>query len=513
MTVDSDTTGQNPVVVFDPVTSNKVHVAYQRGSGANNTIYYNTCTLGGSCGTTPERVSTIGKSDTSRLNPAIATNSAGTPIVLYTESDAEFPFTDPQTWLNYAYESTSDSNFYAFEGGGGGHGTNRFGASAKLERSVSLASLNDELHIAYAEGDSGVTSDRIQYWQMDISALSGTSALGSATAPVRSQQFNPDPFVEEPDFPAISAISGGDVAVVWQVQDDSDSSSFSLAYNKSGDSGASWDIAGAPFYSYIPSTAVASNVLDKRTAADKVGGRNGVFDNGLHPDVAQHNDGSDLVIHATWHQTTTTTTGNQNRTDIMYAYLDQGASSWARTNILTGTGLTPLSTTNVTAFYGFSDDLSKLRPKMLFGNFGSGTTKAENRLQVVYVNLSGSVRRAVYNGWELGSSFISPSRTEQDSDCDDLVDSVEIVESPPSGCTDWDTVSDHDLGGNTDYMNCDHDLAGSNDDSGPGNDGGDLVPDFLDPNTDGDYQKDDVDGDRYSWSTDGLLFLPVILKQ
>ena len=86
LTVDNISDGQNPVIVFDPVTTKKVHVAYQKGI-TYNTIYYNTSTLGntdaGTCNATPVPVSGNMITGRQRPNPAIANNSSGHPKMLY----------------------------------------------------------------------------------------------------------------------------------------------------------------------------------------------------------------------------------------------------------------------------------------------------------------------------------------------------------------------------------------------------------------------------------------------
>ncbi len=497
--IDSTDTNQNPVLVFDPIVSSTVHIAYERGSQGDREIYYTKCILGSTC-STPLLVSSSASSRVFDLrNPQITVNASSDVVVLYEEFDTSATPQSPQTWLSYGYKLITGTTFVRFEG------ENVFGRSSALEKSVALAVSGNTLHVAYAEDPSGViTPTWIAYRKMDISraTMDGTNPIAGALTPQASNVFTPtDTYVQEPDFPTI-AVLGNTVALAWQLTDISDSTTFYLGYATSADAGATWspDPVAVGNYWYIPSGTAATNLsAGAPTSADTLLGFSNSasgFQDGVHPDMAIHQDSGVDVIHVAWQQQSQVGGSLQSRTDVMYSY-KKGSGAWTGTPILS-TDVTG-QVTNATDFYGYSEkevvngkNIFKLRPKILFGNFGTGDHLAANRLQLMYASYVDSKRQVRYNGWQLGSNFVTPDRSEQDSDCDTIPDATEM---PVSSCSaisqsvvslvSTDTVE---------YPNCD---AGS---ANP-----DYVPDYLDTDSDGDGK---LDGAQSSG-----VFLPIILKK
>lgn len=517
--VDATSTNQNPVVTFDPVASNTVHIAYEREvqDGANfySEIRYVKCTLGGSCGAS-ELVSTAATSrQMTRRNSRLAVNSVnGVDVDVVVVYEEFLNGATPNTWLSYAYKKAGSSSFNRFEGGSGSGGTNRFGDSNHTEKAPTVAVSQNIMHVAYAEdtNNDGAT-DQIRYWPVDISSLPSSGAIGGATSSANNETFpvHPGAKTKEPNFPAIAAL-GSKLALVWQLKDPSADNGgtddiFYLGYSFN-DGVHGWDpdpTAEGP-YNYIPSNTTAQNT-NSPPVGDQILGKYSQLIDGLHPAVALHNDGSNDVIHVAWHQESPL---SNQRTDVMYAY-KKGSSAWAGTQILTGTAVGQV--TNVTDFYGYSEkaldntaNISKLRPRLLFGTFGGSAHP--NRLQMVYASYDGSARRVRYNGWQLGSDYVNPIRSEQDSDCDTFPDSEEMpVDYITPTLIITDVINDDP---NIFYQNHDGNFRDSGNNIVPP---GDYVPDFLDTNADGDFQADDVDDSRTQYSNDGAVFLPAILKK
>jgi len=503
--IDSTDTNQNPVLVFDPIVSNTVHIAYEREVSVSGSYYqeirYIKCTLGGTCGSS-QLVSTAASARQKvRRNPQIAVNASGDVVVLYEEFDSS---ATPQSWLSYGYKrAVTDTAFIQFQD------KTAFGRSSEAERSVALAVNGNTMHVAYAEDTNNVIDsygntapERISYWKMDISraVMDGVSPIAGALTPQATSVFSTANNLIEPNFPTI-AVLGNSVALGWQLTDDSDTTIFYLGYATSADGGTTWspDQSTEGNYRYIPSNSIASN-LTGPTSVDALSGfphtsgstLNELSD-GLHPDMTIHQDGGVDVIHVAWHQISPLQT---QRTDVMYSY-KKGSGAWTGTPILS-TDVTG-QVTNATDFYGYSEkeldntqNISKLHPKILFGNFGTGNHLAANRLQLMYVSLLSAKRQVRYNGWQLGSNFVTPDRAEQDSDCDTLPDATEM---PVSSCSaisqsvvslvSTDTVT---------YANCDASSANP-----------DYVPDYLDTDSDGDGMPDGVQSSG--------VFLPIILKK
>jgi hypothetical protein len=209
----------------------------------------------------------------------------------------------------------------------------------------------------------------------------------------------------------------------------------------------------------------------------------------LHPDVTLHVSGSITMTHIAWHEEVN---DGDKRTEVMHSYFDGAlwqatpvySSSLAQTKVASMTNVSfPYKNKEITAF----DNDNVGRPKILFGSPG-------NRLQVVYLaqNTSSSILKVRYNGWQSGDPGAADSTLRVlDTDCDTYSNDVEYPLSgppEPATCTDGFTSDG--------VLDCD----------------GDDLPDYLDINSDNDFQDDDVDGNRYEYSNDGAVFLPIILK-
>ncbi|MCG3208753.1 MAG: hypothetical protein FOGNACKC_02365 [Anaerolineae bacterium] len=515
--IDSSGLATEPAIVFDPTTNNRVHIAWVRKvsvASDNGDVYYTRCTLGGACDTPKQVATSVTVRALERATPAIAVNSTGDPVVFYVEKSGIY------RWLSYAYFNTTvNSNFLKFEGGGlPAGGANVFGGDNVSETAISLKAVGDVLHVANTEdAGSNEINEQISYRKMNIAraAMSG-GPLATALAPLASRNFGPGRDTRDPDFPALAALSNGKVVLAWQLTWIPDPTKFYLAYSQSADAGVNWTPdAGTGIYRYWLSDSNAT-ISATPSPNDRINGidpQSGDKTIDIHPAVALHYDGSqvdnNLVIHLAWHQQSPLVVYNEGsyvdttqRTDVMYSY-KKGSSAWAGTPILSGT--TGLTRTNVTDYYGYSEksmdhtaNISKLRPKILFGNFGAH----HNRLQVVYGSLNNitSKIQVRYNGWELGDNFVTPLRTQQDSDCDTRKDSTELPVVP--GCQTVFNI--YVFGQPTNNANCDGKFLP--------NPPGDYVPDFLDSNSDGDFLADDVDSTPTEYSTAGGVFLPVVLK-
>lgn len=506
--VDSTGSNQNPAIAFDTRSAftKTVHLVYERYLSPSSTdIYYAQCALGGAC-SAPLKVNPT--ATRVRGDVDIALNNSGDVVVFYTASSSS-----NTRWLNYAYKRTTDTSFKAFEGGGFAVATNVFGQDNIGESSVALAASGDTLHVAYSEDSNlDLSNEQIKYWKMNIAngQMNGAAPIASALSAVETRSFPAGFGTVNPDFVSLATLDNK-LVLAWQLTSSSVADDFYIGYATYN--GTIWDLANQAtdgYYRYWKSdTAAKLSALGAPNINDKLGGFTGATDNGLHPDVALHYDGptqpASLVMHLAWHQESPFST---QRTDIMYSFKKNLSTigTWADTPILADV-IDP-NKTNVTDFYGVSEkelnssvNNKKLRPRMLFGSFG----QHHNRLQLVYgsANLPTDTKLKVrYNGWELGNNFLSPVRSEQDSDCDTVVDDVEIP--TPGMCNDI-IGSDYQTGlGNTSYANCDDNFLP--------NPPGDYVPDFLDTNSDGDFLTDDVDTTRIEYTNDGGVFLPVVLK-
>jgi hypothetical protein len=472
--VDTGTNNREPSIVFDPVSSNVVHIAYQQGIYAGSSvIYYAKCTLGGSCNT--ERASTGATPNTLRTNAKIATNASGEPVIVYQESQSAG---SPRSWMSYAFKPSGES-FKSVP--------NQLGDVA-AELNPTVAAAGDVVHIAYAQDnddnpDNGV-SNKIKYLQLDASDMSG-GTLPATSVPARVFEPNTT-HVKTPNYPAID-VKGSTVALVWQFTNVGSSTQFNLAYNTSADNGATWyePHAGNQDYRYIPSNE-PSTIATLGSTDTRSNASGSVFMSDLHPDVTLHV--SD--IHIAWHEQVTE--DSQTRTEVMHSYFDGAlwqatsvySSSLAQANVVSMTHVTFLYKYDVAAF----DNDNVGRPKIFYGSPG-------NRLQVVYLaqNASSSILKVRYNGWQSGDSSASdPTLKFLDADCDTYSNDTEYPvprpPDPPATCTG-------DFNGDG-VLDCD----------------GDDLPDYLDINSDNDFQYDDVDGNRYEFSNDGGVFLPIILK-
>ena len=232
--VDTGTSNQEPSIVFDPISSNVVHIAYQQGiTAGSSVIYYAKCTLGGSCNT--ERASTGATANTLRTNAKIAVNASGEPVIVYQESQSGG---NPRSWMSYTFKPS---------GGSFKPVTNQLGDSA-AELNPTVAAAGNVVHVAYAQDNdndpgNGV-SNKIKYLQLDASSMSG-STLPTSLARV----FEPNTtHVNTPNYPAID-VKGSTVALVWQFTNAGSSTDFNLVYNTSADNGTTWyDADGVSVY-------------------------------------------------------------------------------------------------------------------------------------------------------------------------------------------------------------------------------------------------------------------------
>ncbi len=469
MTVDSN--GSNPSLAFDPNNDTVVHVAYQKGTG-NTGITYAKCTLGGSCNI--QSLET-GNSTYNYITPQIAVNTFSVTVIVYVRTNQLPDFT------------TVSRLFVAYIGSGGSVNKFEIGAGADYERNPVIArGSSNKLHVAYAaDTDQNQFPDKIKYLR-----LGGTTVIATEETSVHSE-FSPLPLplpASEPDFPTIAAF-GNTVALVWQMK--YDTNYFVLGYNTSSDNGSTWVGVGSPLgdYQYILSNKRAQQTADptldvRLNTTDPTG----PFRGGLRPAVTISTDNR---MHVVWQEET------HNRLDILYTYFN--ASQWRGTPILTLT--TPLSYTNVTTVYGESEynnkdgrnlgNADKARAKIVFGKPG-------NRAQIVYMSgkVSVSPWQVMYNGWQEGDRIGDPPNADstlrqQDSDCDTLPDSQELLNTPPCATGAYQYNDNY-------AYNCNFNK--------------DDVPDFMDVNSDGDYLPDDSDPQPRVVNSPPGIFLPIILK-
>jgi hypothetical protein len=478
--VDTGTSNQKPSIVFDPISSNVVHIAYQQGILAGDSvIYYAKCTLGGS-GCSTERASTGATANILRTNAQIAVNANGEPVIVYQESQSGGT---PRSWMNYTFKPNGGS-FKPVTG------TNALGDNA-AELNPTITAAGNVVHVAYAQdndNDSGNgVSNKIKYLQLDASNMS-LATLPASLARV----FEPNTtHVKTPNYPAIDA-KDSTVHLVWQFTNAGSSTQFNLAYNTSDDNGATWynPHAGSEDYRYIPSND-PSTIASLDSSDTRSNTNASTFMSNLHPDVTLHVSGSITMTHIAWHEEVDG--DSETRTEVMHSYFN--GTLWQATAVYSSslTQADVASMTNVSFLYKHEDiaafDNDNVgQPKILFGSPG-------NRLQVVYLsqNTSSSILKVRYNGWQSGDPAAADSTLRVlDTDCDTYSNDVEYPLSgppKPATCTNGDFTGD-------DVLDCE----------------GDDLPDYLDINSDNDFQNDDVDGNRYEYSTDGAVFLPLILK-
>lgn len=487
---------REPAIAFAPSGNTTVHIAYrQEESGTNLTgIRYIRCTLGGVCGS--ERTIATGTTSDNYTSPKIVVNAAGDPVIVYQKNTAG------TSRIYYAYiESGGSGTIWAgflLVTGSNDNETNPTVAYSKVGSA-------ERVHVAYV-ADGPVpdgTTDQIKYTQLIVDdSLSGGALTSGYNATF------PKDNGDEPQFPAIDAINGT-VVLVWDVKQ---ASKFHLAYNMSHDNGDNWELreSGDTYnYYYLPSGS--SSALGAPPSSDDRPSQSippgSQFNGRLQPDVTLHMSGSITITHVAWHEETS------SRRDVMYSFFD--GSQWRGTPILSG--VTAISYTNVTTVYGESaadpatekrGNLDNVRPRLVFNRLAG---QNRHRLQMVYMSQKKEGDQTMwylrYDGWELGSNFINPIRSERDSDCDNRSDEQELTWPPGFDtshtiCKDDPTVGDLIIDstgeGDPDHFNCNSTV--------------DVVPDFLDTNADGDFQNDDVDSGWREYSTTGGVFLPIILK-
>ncbi|RMF04317.1 MAG: hypothetical protein D6768_03570 [Chloroflexi bacterium] len=487
-----------PTLDFDPSANDTVAIAYKNeGTGAG--IGYTQCTLGGTC----TNDVTVSGTNANSQNPQVAYTPGGVVVVFDDSNNRLIRYFTVKNGVVSAAASTG-----------------------YVGKNPAVAYSNNKVHVTYAD-----LSGNIQYFNFNVSNFDAIS-LSSPVALFSSKSGT----LGRADYPRIAAVDST-VMAVWDFEYTGGGSTpdatteFVLAQAISTDNGANWGAAGL-----IPSNnavsagpAIANN--DEVWTSEAVGSSSseGNFKR-LRPDIFLHKEGANIYAHLTWQALMdgTILDSGDGRPgaghDILYAYTNVGSissTSWkgvpmGNNGTFNATfdtnpngrpspsGDTVHGITDLTVEYFMHDQRNTALPKLVFMGNSNSFNQTFNRLQMVYRSqLKGSPSNpnppfdVRYNGFELGqNNFIAtPLLTKQDSDCDSYSDSQEITQpsSPPGDC----------IGGLSSYdeWNCDKSAATS-----------DPVPDYLDNNSDNDFQVDFYDDNWRSFSADGGTFLPVVLK-
>ncbi len=469
LTVDSAVADGNrdPSIVFDPVISDTVHIAYRK----NNGIYYRRCDLGnGTCPVAKDLTATANNGmSVIDNNPQIAfMDSLSTVVIIYQHKDGA-----GNDLLEYAYirNSGTGSQFSDLT-------LTDNPRSIYIEENPTIAYANGKVHVAYTKDNIGNTVDSIEY--LNFSSLGPTGLT-----PLEQFDLNQVGTLNdlEPLFPAIGA-AGNTVGLVWQIDDDNGFND--LAYVISTDGGSSWtpNGAGNNFYRYA-FTGDGSNNGSGR-ASWITDNPNDQFTGGLKPDIFV--DGS--TFHVVWQAKT----GSSH--DIYYSrFSDTATPKWqngSTTQLFTETQT--ISYTNMTEMYRDGITVpefgSSVEPAVIFGEPG-------NRLQVVYMSkVSGASWDIYYNGWQLGSGE-GTTFSFEDTDCDWLPD-LDTTKGFPGNA---EFVPPGETCGGIEPNDCD----------------GDGILNFMDEDADGDGSPDyaEIVGGTNPWDEESSLpktFLPIVLK-
>ncbi len=493
---------------FSPTVSNTISAAYKYTLNTSvGGIAYMQCPLGGTCTQSSAKLGTTTVND---QNPQIAAAPAGVVIVYDNNVDGK---------IRYIYMTGGVvGNAVVVDPGING-------------KHPAIVYNNNKMHIVYADAGGAINYFSINVASFPPPAASSPVALYSSKSGALARA----------DYPSIAAVDNTLMAV-WDFEyigggaAQSDTTKFVLAQALSIDNGASWNtLAGANGGAArtIPTHAAVSAFTDNVSDNDDIwsskftgtdGSSNPNFSR-LRPDVSLHKAGSTIYAHVVWQaeigklgDPVIFTPGYGNRSqaghDILYAYTSLSSITWKgvplgdTSNPNGRAGVAPKTThgiTDLTVEY-FDDEQQNgsggrdsALPQAVF--IGNNTTagQASNRLQLVYRSQApDNSWDARYNGFELGPNNLiaTPDQSKQDTDCDSYMDPVEFAApSPTDDCTPAPL-----FGGANDYgeWNCDQ--------------GADYVPDYLDTNSDNDFLSDFFDANWRSFSTDGGVFLPVVIK-
>lgn len=479
--VDSQTSNQNPTLVFDPDDNSLVHITYRK----NRSIYYKRCDiLTGNCPITKDVTGSRTAPDPNLTHDSPQIEIMGdTVVIIYQESSATF---------GNEYQSIRYAYFDPTAGTSPNEAKLTTAANSLTEQNPAVAYSNNRLHIAYATDstDPGIAM-RIRYINLAINELGNSFAADKDFGLVSGE--------EEAILPTVDALNDF-VVLAWEVYELASQgvpeNTHRLAYNFSTDNGDTWTTDGTlEKYKYLfPHTASKNDAADWYYANS-----NPELGKWLHAHVAVE---ADNIFHLVWQAHANS---GADRSDIMHSRF--AINSWQGYAPLAFTGA--VTYTNVTTIYGQSEqflnpditfDLHKVQPAVVYGPPGE-------RVQIAY--LSRTVEDGwdvYYTGWQQGDDGASdPSLQNPDSDCDSIPDTEEQATAPA----------------------CTH----PNSTPGPPPDcDGDGIPDFMDDNTDNDLEDDFEETHRtptasppanasptatpHNWREPGIFenYLPTIMK-
>lgn len=450
---------QDPSIAFDPFT-HTVHVAYRKDNG----IQYKKCNLSnGTCAagvdiTVNDNIAGAVIHDLPQI--VVMTNTTRTAVIVYQEGSGG---ASSESTLRYAYLDTTTPNGTLAKKNVKLTGNAENVGESLSEANPSATFSNGKIHVAYARDDNIIITPQLNE-AIEYLSFNTLGAQNVAVKPFNQESGDSNPY--SPTLDGRNSILG----LVWQVEF---GGNYYLVYNHSSDNGVTWDynnVVDADYRHLFEHSTTRSDPWQ----SDLLGVN---FTGGLKPTVTV---GGDHELHLTWQAKT------PENHDVFYGQItgdDDNPRGHGATEALSNT-YSLVDYTNVTTIYrqGVLEGgtLSKVEPVVLFSE---QTGAPGNRLQIAYMSKTTAGGWDIYyNGWQLKPISDTVTFNFDDTDCDGVADSNENFTCNP--------------------------LIGSD----PNDCDGDGIPNFMDTNSDNDFQPDSWDENPGGSSDDGGTFLPVLLK-